>query len=76
MDRLPTERWRAKGQVLEHLAGGQIGDAFTRANRMPARTTTIAALLTSQTRSLDRGCEIEARADSRLVGRQASFLGI
>jgi hypothetical protein len=59
------------GQVLEHLAGVQIGDVLAEANGMTTRAPAIPAPRTLQARSGDHGWQIEARPDSCSVGRQA-----
>lgn len=59
--RLPAaENDPDNGQVLEHLTGRQVGDAFARADGMTTSAPAIAAPLTPQTRSLDRGRQVKA----------------
>lgn len=58
-------------QVLEHLAGGQVGDALAGAEAMTTSAPTIVTPLASKPRSLHHRREVEARPESRLVGSQA-----
>lgn len=58
-------------QVLEHLAGGQVGDALAGAEGMTTSAPAIATPLTPKTRSLHLGRKVKARLESCSVGSQA-----